>query len=425
MIKRYTDHRIEDIFSKLSRFLVQTKIEKHISVYTTPVELKSKLYVSFDKIDYDRLLKDIDLNEKSTKHETTAFINALLSQLPEDLHSYIHRGVTSSDVLDTCLNIQIIESHNVLIEEIDDFLSILFKKAQENKYQKIIGRSHGIHGEITTLGLGFLNFYAEWLRNKNRLSLAIDELRTCKISGAMGNYVHIDPDLEQYVASKFNLSPEPISNQVVSRDKYANYINCLSLLGASLERISTYIRLLSQSGIEEIKESFSENQTGSSAMPHKKNPILSENVSGLSRLLKMYNQASLDNVALWYERDMSHSSVERVILPDAFNIAVFSIKRMKKIIENMHINVDMIYYNIINKDLYLSQSILVALMKKGFTRNSAYSIVQNMSFTNNSLIRQLNNSPHFSEDEIKDIIDQDKFISKVDIIFNRFESVYK
>ena len=423
MIKRYNDERINSVFSDLSKFLIQTKIEKHVAIYTSPKSIKNKISQSFDKINYKILLESIKKNEIKTKHETTALINSILEQLPENLHSYIHRGITSSDILDTTLNVQIVEAHFVLIQEIDKLLDALLEKANKNKYQKIIGRSHGMFGEVTTLGLSFLNFYAEWTRNKSRLELAIKDLKTCKMSGAMGNYVHVDLGLEEYIAEKLNFNIEPISSQVICRDKYANYINCISLLGASLERISTYIRLLSQNGVDEVNESFSKNQTGSSAMPHKKNPILSENITGLSRLLKMYNQATLDNVSLWYERDMSHSSVERVIIPDAFNISVFAVSRMTKIIKNLHINNDSLSYNINKSDLYLSQTLLVSLMKKGFSRQYAYKEVQEMCFNGESIKYQLYKKNYFTEDEIEEIFNQEKFIKKVDQIFKRFEIV--
>tara|TARA_B000000557_G_C20811885_1_gene460568 strand:+ start:1729 stop:2997 length:1269 start_codon:yes stop_codon:yes gene_type:complete len=420
LIERYSNKEIKALFNEKSRFIIQTKIEYYILKYLTPESMHNDLYDAFQNIDYNKLIEDIKEREKVTKHETVALVNSIIKHIPEKFHSYIHKGVTSSDILDTCLNLQIIESHEILSKKINNLLEKLKELAINNKGVKIIGRSHGVRGEITSLGLIFLGYYAEWERNKKRLESVIKEIKVCKMSGAMGNYVHVDPGLEEYISNIFSLKQEKVSTQVIPRDRYANYISTLSLLGGSIERISTYIRLSSQSGINELQEGFSNNQTGSSAMPHKKNPILSENLSGLSRIIKSYSNTSINNIALWYERDMTHSSVERIILPDLFHLLTFSIERLCKILNNIFINYEKINYNLNVNDDYLSQTILIKLMEKGSSREEAYELVQKLSFENVPLESYLYKLNIFDYEEILEILNKEKYIKNEEYIFKKF-----
>lgn len=395
MIPRYTHPAISQIFSVRNKLSIQIDIEKYAS---SCQDLETKL----EEIDLDLLEQDLKKHEALTKHETVAFLRAISDQVGEENTSSLHKGLTSSDVLDTCLAVQMKGACLVLIHEISCLMEQLREKAIHHKYTKILGRSHGKAGEITTFGLVLLSFYSEWERNQNRVEDALKEISYGKISGPMGNYSNISPEIEKQVCRNLNLKVEEVSSQVIPRDRHAYLISILGLVGASLERLSTEIRNLSQSGIEEISESFSNKQTGSSAMPHKRNPILSENVTGLSRLLKGYVSSALDNVSLWYQRDMSHSSVERVIIEDAFHVACFAVQRMTKVVKNLEVYSENMRRNIDQeKDSIFSHSMLCLLMDRGLPRKEAY--------------EQIQKDPSNSED-----ISEEIFIRNVDEIFSRF-----
>ena len=409
MLSRYEFPEISNIFSPQNRIKLFLEIEKQSSIYRTP-EIKSE----FDEIDILKLMNDMKDLEDQTKHETMAFVMALSNQLSSDLE--LHRGLTSSDVLDTCLALQMREACVVLEEEITLLIVALKDLSKKHRYTPMIGRSHGKAGEVITLGLSFLSFYSEWVRNLKRLEMAREEISYGMISGPMGNYTNLPIELEINVCSTLDLTPEPISTQVIPRDRHAFLMLMMGLLGASLERLSTHIRNLSQSGIDEVAEHFGSMQTGSSAMPHKKNPILSENVTGLARLLKSYVSPSLDNVSLWFERDMSHSSVERVTIEDGFHLSCFAIKRMRKVVQNLYVDKERLIKNIRRERCnYLSHSILCLLMSKGVDRDEAYRFVQKISHSNKDLVSSVKEV--LTEREVKKLFSLDH--EKIDYIFIR------
>ena len=285
--------------------------------------------------------------------------------------------MTSSDVLDTCFNIQLIQAGKIIIKDIDELLKVLKNKSLKYKKTICIGRSHGIHAEPTTFGLKLLSFYEEFKRNKKRLESAIAEVSTCAISGAVGTFANINPKVESYVAKKLNLKIEPISSQIIPRDRHAYYFSILGIIAGSIERIATEIRNLQKTELQEVEEFFDKKQKGSSAMPHKKNPILSENLTGLARMVRSYVLPSLENISLWHERDISHSSVERNIGPDSTITLDFALNRLKNIINNMNVYPKKMLINLnITKGLIFSQRVMIELTKHGFSREKAYSIVQ-------------------------------------------------
>jgi adenylosuccinate lyase len=336
--------------------------------------------------------------------------------------------MTSSDVLDTSFNIQLIQSGKILIKDIDKILSILKKRAKKYKFTPCIGRSHGIHAEPITFGLKLASFYEEFKRNKKRLQDAIKDISTCAISGAVGTFANINPKIEVLVAKKLKLSPEPISTQIIPRDRHAHYFSVLGIIAGSMERVATEIRHLQRSEVYEIQEFFSKDQKGSSAMPHKKNPILSENLTGLSRMVRSYVVPALENIALWHERDISHSSVERNIGPDANITLDFALARLANILDKMIIYPKKMLENLnITKGLVFSQEIMLELTKTGVAREKAYKIVQNhakASFAKNiNLIRLIKKdkviTSKISEKKINSIFNYSKHFSNVNYIFRR------
>ena len=423
MIDRYKHTSIEKIFSPKNRFSVFLKIEKLCALQIKGLSDKdsSELYDSIANIDLDVLVQDTLVYEKETRHETTAFIKAMLKQTPKKFSPYIHRGLTSSDILDTCLSIQIRDSLEVILNEISSLKDAMENLISKHKYTYILGRSHGRGGELTSFGLVVLGFYAELLRDEKRITDAHKEISFGCISGPMGNYTLIDPDIERQVCKSLGLSLEPVSTQVIPRDRHAYCMSMLGLLGGFLDRLSIEIRNLSQTGIDELSESFIFGQHGSSAMPHKRNPILSENISGLTRVIKANVAPSLENISLWYERDMSHSSVERIIIEDSLHLVAFGLKRMCNVLRNLYVNSDKMMLNIKNeKGSYFSHSVLFFLMSKGLGREASYEVVQELVKENKDLILTLNSLGHFSEIELSTLLDVSRFHSKVDLIYSRF-----
>ena len=326
---------IETHFALLKRTAKKNRVEIFVEIerlFCLSQGCPDHILEDFANVDFNQLLLDLKVKEKETRHETVAFIQALGLQMSELSLPYLHKGATSSDILDTCLAKQMKDASDVVLQKIERLLKELKSKAIEHKYTPILGRSHGMSGEITSFGLIFLGFYSEWERNLERMKQAKREISFGKVSGAMGNYVHIDPHIEKTICKTLGLDFEPISTQVVPRDRHALFMSILGILGASMERLAVEVRNLSQSLIQEVAEGFGKDQTGSSAMPHKRNPILSENLTGLSRMIRAYVQPSLENVVLWDERDMSHSSVERITVEDSFHLACFGVKRITKVI---------------------------------------------------------------------------------------------
>ena len=336
--------------------------------------------------------------------------------------------MTSSDVLDTSFNIQLVQSGKILLKDIDEILKVLKKKAKKYKLTPCIGRSHGIHAEPITFGLKLASFYEEFKRNKKRLINAIDEVSTCAISGAVGTFANINPNVEKHVAKKLNLKIEPISTQVIPRDRHAFYFSVLGIIAGSVERVATEIRHLQRTEVYELQEYFSKKQKGSSAMPHKKNPILSENLTGLSRMVRSYVVPALENIALWHERDISHSSVERNIGPDANITLDFALVRLNNILNNMIVYPKKMISNLnITKGMIFSQEIMLELTKSGISREKSYEIIQ--SHAKRCLSQNLNLFEVVKKDKLimdkislnklKKIFNYSSHLKNVNLIFNR------
>ena len=316
MISRYSRKELTQIWSEENKYKIWLNIEIAAAKAMEKYKIIPKGVSSIVKTKAKIKVKRIHEIETKVKHDVIAFLTSITEQVGINAR-YLHQGMTSSDVLDTTFNIQLVQSGNILLKDINTILSILKRQAKKYKLTPCIGRSHGIHAEPITFGLKLASFYEEFKRNKRRLLSAIYEISTCAISGSVGTFANIDPRIERFVAKKLKLRPEPISTQIIPRDRHAYYFSVLGIVAGSIERIANEIRHLQRTEVYEIQEYFSKNQKGSSAMPHKKNPILSENLTGLARMIRSYVAPALENIALWHERDISHSSVERNIGPDA------------------------------------------------------------------------------------------------------------
>jgi adenylosuccinate lyase len=318
----------------------------------------------------------IDEIERETHHDVIAFLTNLAEHAGPEAR-YVHHGMTSSDVLDTCLAVQLKEAADILLADLDGLLAALKRRAFEHKYTPTIGRSHGIHAEPTTFGLKLAGHYAEFARNRTRLTAARQEIATCAISGAVGTFANVDPKVEAHVAQKLGLEPEPISTQVIPRDRHAQFFMTLALVAAAVERLATEIRHLQRTELREAEEYFAPGQKGSSAMPHKRNPVLAENLTGLARLIRATVVPALENVALWHERDISHSSVERVIAPDATIALDFALARLTGLIDRLIVYPERMRENLESLGgLIDSQRVLLALTQAGMSREDAYRVVQ-------------------------------------------------
>ncbi len=376
MIPRYSREEIIKIWEPKNRYNLWLDIELHaakaMELYKIIPEGTSSKIRKKAKINVER----INQIEKKTKHDVIAFLTSIAEKVGSDA-KYLHQGMTSSDILDTCFNIQLKQSGKILLKDIDSILISLRKKIIKYQNTLTIGRSHGIHAEPITFGLKLATFYEEFKRNRNRLKLAIDEISTCAISGAVGTYAHINPKIEKYVAKKLDLKPEPISTQIIPRDRHAVFFSSLGIIASSAERLATEIRHLQRTEVLECEEFFSSGQKGSSAMPHKKNPVLSENITGLSRLVRSYVSPAMENIVLWHERDISHSSVERNIGPDATVTLDFLLNRLNNVIKNLVIHPDKMLKNMNSlKGLIFSQGIMLKLTQRGVSREVAYKVIQ-------------------------------------------------
>jgi adenylosuccinate lyase len=369
----------------------------------------------------------IDEIEKTTKHDVISFLTSLTEKVGED-GRFIHMGLTSSDVLDTALAVQLKEAAEILLEDIDRLLTVLKRRAFENKNTLMIGRSHGIHAEPITFGLKMALWYQEMQRNFRRLVQAKESVSFGKISGAVGTFSFVDPFVEEYVCGKLGLKPAPVSSQIIQRDRHAEFFTTLAIIASSLDKFAQEIRLLQRTEVREAEEYFSPGQKGSSAMPHKRNPILSENLSGLARLLRSYAVASLEDIALWHERDISHSSVERVIGPDATIALDFMLYRFTNMMDKLVIYPEKMIYNLnMTHGVIFSQMVLLALIEKGTTREDAYAIVQNnamKSWQEGLEFRDLleNDSTvtkYLKKKELAAIFNVKNFLKNLDFIFNR------
>ena len=379
MIPRYSRAEMTAIWSPDTKFRIWFEIEAHAATAmaelgTIPKGAAKKIWEKGKSAKFD--VARIDAIEAEVKHDVIAFLTHLAEIVGPEAR-FVHSGMTSSDVLDTCLNVQLVRAADILIADVDALLAALKKRAFEYKMTPTIGRSHGIHAEPTTFGLKLAQAYAEFARARERLAAARKEIATCAISGAVGTFAQIDPRVEAYVAKAMNLAVEPISTQVIPRDRHAMYFATLGVIASSLERLATEIRHLQRTEVLEAEEFFSEKQKGSSSMPHKRNPVLSENITGLARMVRGYAMPAMENVVLWHERDISHSSVERMIGPDATVTLDFALARMTGIIdklivypENMKKNLDRL------GGLVHSQRVMIALTQKGVAREDAYRLVQ-------------------------------------------------
>jgi len=432
MIERYTRPEIGSIFEDQFKYSTWLKIE--ILACEARAELgeidSADVNVIKDKADFDigRILEI----EETTKHDVIAFLTNVAEYVgPEARH--IHYGMTSSDILDTTLSYQMKSAGELLLSKLNEMIKVLRRRAIEHKNTICIGRSHGIHAEPTTMGLKFALWYEEALRNKKRLLNAVETISVGQISGAVGTFDHLSPKVEEYVCRKMGLKPAEVSTQVIQRDRHAHYLTTLAVIGASLEKIAIEIRHLQRTEVLEAEEYFSKGQKGSSAMPHKRNPIVSERVAGLARLLRGNSMAALENVALWHERDISHSSVERVIVPDSCITLYYMLDLMTNMLDKLLIYPENMLTNFnLTRGLVFSQKILLKLVSNGASREEAYKLVQSHAMNvwadkKINLKSELANSEsilkYLSKQEIEDTFALSSILKNIDFIFNR--SIYK
>ena len=427
MIERYSREEIKKIWQDQNRYKIWLEIElaaaqamEKFKIIPKGVYKKVK---SKSKIDVNKILKI----EGKVRHDVIAFLSSIMERSGKE-GRFLHKGMTSSDVLDTCFNLQLKQSGEIILKGMEDLLRSIKKQSIKHKFTLCIGRSHGIHAEPTTFGLKLLTFYAEFSRNKKRLHQAIDEISTCAISGAVGTFANIDPRIEKYVAKKLKLRIEPISTQIIPRDRHAYFFSILGIIASSIERFAVEIRNLQRTEVAEVYEFFNKKQMGSSAMPHKKNPVLSENLTGLARLIRATVIPAMENVALWHERDISHSSVERNIGPDSTITLDFALNRLNEIVKNLDVFPKKMLNNTrITDGLIFSQRIMLELTKKGMTREKAYKIVQKNAMTAwkknksfESLVAQDKSiTKILSKKEISDLFKFDYHTKKVNYIFKR------
>ena len=425
MIPRYNRPKIEAIWSDHNKYKIWTDIECLIAeqlsnLGTIPneaaIEIKKKAKFN---------VEEINQIEKETKHDVIAYINNVSNYIGEQ-SKYFHYGVTSSDIVDTSFSIQLKQSSEIITEQLKKLITELKRRSEEHKNTIMIGRSHGIHAEPITFGLKLRSFYFEFKRNLKRLNLATEEISICAISGPVGTYNSIDPSVEKFVAEKLKLKVENISTQIIPRDRHAYFFATLGIIASSIERLSVEIRHLQRTELLEVEEFFNKGQKGSSSMPHKRNPILSENLTGIARYIRSGVIPSMENIALWHERDISHSSVERILAPDITIATDFALSRLTEIIKNLIVYPENMKDNL-NKlgGLHKSQNILLALIKKGLSRQDAYNIVQE------SAIKSWNSKKRFEDillyneevtelltnDEIKEILYGEDKIDNIEWIF--------
>ena len=427
MIPRYSRPEMTAIWSEESKFQIWFEIEAHAcdaqaKLGVIPSDAAATIWQR-GAFDIERI-NDI---ERETKHDVIAFLTNLAEYIGEDAR-FVHQGMTSSDVLDTTLSVQLSRASDLMLAGLDRLLASLQKRAQEHKRTATIGRSHGIHAEPTTLGLKFASFYAEFSRCRERLVAARREVATCAISGAVGTFAHIDPFVEEHVAEKMGLEIEPVSTQVIPRDRHAMYFATLGVIASSIERLSVEIRHMQRTEVREAEEFFSVGQKGSSAMPHKRNPVLTENLTGIARIVRAAVVPALENVALWHERDISHSSVERVFAPDATIALDFALHRMAGVVENLLVYPENMQANLDQLGgLVHSQQVLLALTQKGVSRENAYVYVQRNamkiwaeggSYLDN-LKADADVSAHLSNQELDSLFDLNQHFQHVDTIFKR------
>jgi adenylosuccinate lyase len=435
MVPRYSRPEMSDIWSAENRYRIWWRIEVFAAeamgrIGMIPAEDAATIRAAYD----DDALGDIDVPaidaiEAVTKHDVIAFLTWAGDKLGPEKR-WLHQGMTSSDVLDTALAVQLKQAAELLIADLDALLEVLKRRAFEHKMTPTIGRSHGIHAEPVTFGLKLAQAYAEFARNRARLKAARDDIATCAISGAVGTFANIDPRVEAHVAAELGLAPEPVSTQVIPRDRHAMFFATLGVIASSIERLAVEIRHLQRTEVLEAEEYFSPGQKGSSAMPHKRNPVLTENLTGLARMVRGYVTPALENVALWHERDISHSSVERFIGPDATITLDFALARLTSVVDKLLVYPDRMRKNLDRMGgLIHSQRVLLALTQAGLSREEAYALVQRNAMKvwesdgALSLLDLLKSDPdvaqRLSAEELERLFDLDYHLNQVDTIFDR------
>ena len=427
MIPRYSRPEMTQIWEPESKFRIWFEIEAHAcdalaELGVIPKDAAKAIWER-GKFEVDR----IDEIERETKHDVIAFLTNVAEHVGPEAR-FLHQGMTSSDVLDTCFAVQLTQAADLLLADLDRVLEVLKRRAIEHKDTVCIGRSHGIHAEPTTFGIKLAGHYAEFDRNRKRLTDAREEIATCAISGAVGTFANIDPRVEEYVAEKLGLTPEPVSTQVIPRDRHAAFFAVLGIIASSIERLSVEIRHLQRTEVREAEEFFSEGQKGSSAMPHKRNPILTENLTGLARIVRSAVVPAMENVALWHERDISHSSVERMIGPDATVTLDFALTRLAGMMDKLLVYPDTMMANLDQlKGLVHSQRVLLGLTQQGMSREDAYQAVQrnamdvwkgDASFLN-LLKSDSEIGEYLSNDDLEELFDLGYHTKHVDTIFKR------
>jgi len=438
MIERYTRKEMAEIWSAATKYRIWFEIEAHgcdalAELGVIPKSAAKNIWDKGGSAEFD--VARIDEIEREVKHDVIAFLTHLAEFIGEDAR-FVHQGFTSSDILDTTLSVQLARATDLLLIGMDRVLAALKKRAEEHKYTITIGRSHGIHAEPTTFGIKLARFYAEFARGRERLLRAREEIAVCAISGAIGTFANIDPKVEAHVAEKMGLAIEPVSSQIIPRDRHAAYFAALGVIASSIENIAVEIRHLQRTEVLEAEEFFSKGQKGSSAMPHKRNPVLTENLTGLARLVRMAVTPAMENVALWHERDISHSSVERGIGPDTTIHLDFALHRLAGVIEKLVVYPEKMKSNMDRLGgLHNSQRVLLALTQAGEQRESAYRLVQRNAMKVWELFRTQGNAGEgaflnllledqdvtalLTEKQIKDMFDDEYHTKFVDVIFER------
>ena len=427
MIARYTRPEMAQLWSEEAQYQSWLEVElaageawAEIGVIPKEDAEKLRRNARFD-------IRRIHELEKITRHDVVAFTRAVSESLGEE-RRWIHYGLTSSDVVDTAWSYRLKKASELILEALDHFLEVLARRAHEHKYTLMIGRTHGVHAEPTTFGLKLALFYDMMQRNRARFVAAAEEMRVGKLSGAVGTFAHIPPEVERITCEKLGLKPAPISTQVLARDRHAHYLSVLALIGATLEQLAVEVRHLQRSEVREVEEAFGKGQKGSSAMPHKRNPIASENITGVARLLRGYMISAYENVALWHERDISHSSVERVILPDATTLIHCALHRYAGVIDTLKVYPQRMRRNMeLTFGLYNSQRLLLMLIDKGLSREAAYDLVQPLAMRAWEAQRPFREivlesdglTERLSEREIDDAFDPAYHVRNVDLIFER------
>ena len=427
MIPRYSRPEMTKIWESENRFRIWFEIEAHACDAQADLGVipKKAAETVWERGGFD--IERINEIEAEVKHDVIAFLTSLAEHIGPEAR-FVHQGMTSSDVLDTCLAVQLSQAADILLNDLDKLLSALKRRAIEHKLTPTVGRSHAIHAEPTTFGLKLAGFYAEFKRNRKRLEIAREEIATCAISGPVGTFASIDPRVEQHVANKMGLTIEPVSTQIIPRDRHAMFFSVLAVIASSLERLSVEIRHLQRTEVREVEEFFSEGQKGSSSMPHKRNPVLTENITGLARLVRGHVIPALENVALWHERDISHSSVERVIAPDGTIGLDFALTRMTSVIDKLIVYPESMQANLDKLGgLIHSQRVLLELTQKGMSREESYSAVQRNAMPvwlegkdfQTLLKADKAIQEHLTENEISALFDMEFHMKHINTIFNR------